>query len=243
MSLPYFSRIATSEFMDFLKIWPLYLAEFIGTFFLVFFGCGSIILAELNPDYAAAFIPIVWGATVSIMIYSVGHISGAHFNPAVTLAFTVIKKFPFKRVPGYLLAQILGAILASLFHFYIFGNQHSFGMTEASVALTPALLIEFLLGFSLMFVIVSVATDSRAVGEMAGLAIGTTVSLCAFVGGPMTGASMNPARSIAPALISGNFYNLWIYLIIPIISTAVGAFVYDTIRCHKSVNDSKHGCC
>lgn len=201
------------------------------------------VLAELNPSYNGGFIPVVWGGAVSIMIYAVGHISGAHFNPAVTLAFWSIKRFPSKRVLGYLLFQIGGGLLASAIHLIIWGGNHGFGGTEVSITISRAFLVEIILSFSLMFVIVSVATDSRAVGELAGIAIGSTVALCAFVGGPLTNASMNPARSIAPAILSGNYANLWLYILAPIVGTVLGAKVYEWIRCHKHSPEDSHGCC
>ncbi|MFT6069688.1 MAG: aquaporin NIP [Bacteriovoracaceae bacterium] len=222
---------------------PQYVAEFIGTFFLVFFGCGSMILGELYPTYDSGFIPVIWGGSVAMMIYAVGHISGAHFNPAVTLAFWSVKRFPAKRVPGYLISQILGGLLASLVHLVIFGASSKFGATELSLSLSGGIIVEVILSFALMFVIISVATDSRAVGEMAGIAIGTTVALCAFVGGPLTNASMNPARSIAPAIMSGNYTNLWVFIVAPILGAVLGAKIYEWIRCHKDNDLDSHGCC
>lgn len=220
-----------------------YIAEFIGTFFLIFFGSGSMILSELVPGYNGAFVPIIWGGTVSIMIYAVGHISGAHFNPAVTLAFWSIKRLPARRVAGYIVAQFLGAITASLSHLVIWGQGHSFGATALSVGVGVGVGVEFILSFALMFVIVSVATDSRAVGELAGIAIGSTVALCSFVGGPLTNASMNPARTLGPAVISGQFADLWLYLIIPVVGTIVGAHVYQLIKCDDGESGKGHGCC
>lgn len=222
---------------------PQYIAELIGTFFLVFFGCGSMVLAQLNQSYNGSLVPFVWGGAVSIMIYAVGHISGAHFNPAVTIAFWSVKRFPGKRVAGYLIAQISGAILGSIVHGIIWGMDHGFGATEISISLSGAFIVEVILSFALMFVIISVATDSRAVGELAGIAIGTTVALCAFVGGPLTNASMNPARSIGPAILSGNFGLILLYISAPIIGAILGAKVYEWIRCHKDGEDKKHGCC
>lgn len=225
--------------------WSQYIAEFIGTFFLVFMGCGSIILFQLNNSDLPAFaIPIIFGGIVSVMIYAVGHISGAHFNPAVTIAFSVTRKFPLKKVPGYLIAQFLGAILASGLHKWIwFEEYHDFGATFSQLPLGMHMGVEFVLSFLLMFVIISVATDTRAVGEMAGIAIGSTVTLCAFVGGPLTGASMNPARSFGPALWLFQFEQYWIYLLVPVIGAICGAWVYEKIRCNISDGDSKHGCC
>ncbi len=221
----------------------LYLAELIGTFFMVFFGCGSMILAELNPDYSGGFIPVIWGGVVSIMIYSVGHLSGAHFNPAVTISFWIAKKISFQRVGFYILFQVIGALLASLSHFIIWGGEHSFGATSFESNIGLAIFVEFLLSFILMFVITSVATDSRAVGEFAGIAIGSTVGLCAFVGGPLTKASMNPARSIAPAIFSGELTQLWIYIITPVIGAIMGALVYQFISCPSNPSEDTHGCC
>jgi len=228
---------------------PQYVAEFIGTFFLVFFGCGSMVLAETLPGYNGSLVPIIWGGAVSIMIYAVGHLSGAHFNPAVTIAFWVSKRFPAKRLAGYIISQILGALAASLIHAVIWGMNHKFGGTEVSITMSGGFLVEIILSFVLMFVIISVATDSRAVGELAGIAIGTSVALCAFVGGPLTNASMNPARSIGPAILSGNYNQLWLYIIAPIVGTILGALTYEWIRCNRqessdsNKSEDTYGCC
>ena len=223
---------------------PLYLAELIGSFFLVFFGCGSVVLAEVSQyEFESSFIPLVFGGVVSVMIYSVGHISGAHFNPAVTIAFWSIKRFPLNRVLGYISAQVIGAILASSIHLLIFGNEHSFGVTEINLTLLGSVIVEFILSFLLMFVITSVATDSRAVGEMAGMAVGLTVALGAFFGGPLTGASMNPARSLGPAIVSGNLNLIILYLFVPILGAVLGARVYEWIRCQRGIESDSQGCC
>jgi aquaporin NIP len=223
-----------------------YIAEFIGSFFLIFFGCGSMVLAELDTSYNGSLVPFIWGGAVSIMIYAVGHISGAHFNPAVTIAFWSVKRFPGSRVLGYITAQVLGALLASFTHKIIWEGTHQFGATaiDPSITLMGGMLVEFILSYVLMFVIISVATDSRAIGEMAGIAIGTTVALCAFVGGPLTNASMNPARSIAPSIMSGNFHQLWVYILVPIVGAFLGAKSYEWIRCNRLEKpDDGHGCC
>ncbi len=221
-----------------------YIAEFIGTFFLVFFGCGTIILAQTQPDSVHGFsIPLVFGGTVSVMIYAVGHISGAHFNPAVTLAFWSVRKFPTFRIPGYLLSQFSGAIVASALHWVILGRGgHQFGVSGFELSLGAGLSLEVILSFCLMFVIVAVATDSRAVGELAGIAIGTTVSVCAYFGGPLTGASMNPARSLGPALLNGDLSQMWVYCLGPLLGTVLAAFIYQRIKC-PSGRGGDHGCC
>lgn len=221
-----------------------YISEGIGTFFMVLFGCGAIIQAELNPYNLSGFIiSLSFGVVVAIMIYSTGHISGAHFNPAVTLAFYANKKFPANKLLGYISFQLLGAILASMIHYFLFGSHHSFGTTSSHLPMLGLVLTEFLISFLLMFVITAVATDSRAVGELAGLAIGATVFLAALIAGPLTGASMNPARSIAPSLFSGNFANLGFYILIPVLGTIAGALTYEKIKCIDKDPSKDHGCC
>jgi aquaporin NIP len=219
------------------------LAEFIGTYALVFFGCGSIMIAErfagAMPTYV---IPLIFGAVVATMIYTVGHISGAHFNPAVTLAFAVTRHFPIQQVVPYWLAQFLGGIAAVAILAAIMPAGHSYGATVPSINTGAAFIWEVILSAFLMFVIIAVATDTRAEGVMAGIAIGTIVAFCAFIGGPLTGASMNPARSLAPALFQGTSGMLWIYLTAPFLGATIGAVIYQTIRCNTPATDAK-GCC
>ena len=226
------------------NLWPLFISEFIGTFFMVLFGCGAIILSELDPNFPGEFIPVIFGGVVSVMIYAVGHISGAHFNPAVTIAFWSVGRFPGNRVLGYISFQCLGALAASLVHQLIFSSIHGFGKTVVTTSIGAGFLVEILITFCLMFVIISVATDSRAVGELAGIAIGSTVAVCAFFGGPLTGASMNPARSLGPSLLSMDFSFLWVYLTATVIGAVGGAKIYEWIRCQKEEgSEDTHGCC
>ena len=208
----------------------LYLAEFIGTFFMIFLGCGAIIQAQLDPAaFNADLIAIAFGGTVAAMIYATGHVSGAHFNPAVSIAFCITGKLKRQHLPGYILSQILAAFSASLLHSFLWPQQgHNFGITSTELTLLQAAIIEFLITFMLMFVIYSVATDEKAEGKFAGLAIGLTVTLLAWVFGPMTGASMNPARSIGPALMAGDFGFLWLYVIFPILGASSAALFYET---------------
>lgn len=225
------------------KCVPKYLAEFVGTFGLVFFGCGSIMVAARFPEAIPAdAIPLIFGAVVAAMIYTVGHISGAHFNPAVTLAFAITRHFPLRQVIPYWLAQFLGGIAAIAVLSSILPAGDAYGATLPAISLGKAFAWEVLLSAFLMFVIIAVATDTRAVGVMAGIAIGTIVALCAYVGGPITGASMNPARSLAPALFQGTTGVLWLYLSAPFIGTALGAMIYQKIRCGEDTNGAK-GCC
>jgi MIP family channel proteins len=175
-------------------------------------------------------IAVVFGLIVAVMIYAVGHISGAHFNPAVTLAFAVARHFPFEEVLAYWTAQFVGAFSALSILKMILPIGKSYGATVPSVAVLQALSWEIILTFFLMFVIVAVATDTRAVGTMAGAAIGGTVMLLAWVGGPITGASMNPARSLAPAVFEGQLGVMWIYIIGPCLGAVVAALLYEAIR-------------
>jgi aquaporin NIP len=207
------------------------LAEFIGTFALVFAGCGAAMVSERFPGTVApGAVPVVFGLVVAAMIYAVGHISGAHFNPAVTLAFAVGKHFPRRQLLGYWAAQFLGALAACGMLVLLLPDGVSFGATVPRVSAWQALGWEILLSFFLMFVIISVATDTRAVGTMAGAAIGATVMLAAFVGGPVTGASMNPARSLAPALFERQWVSLWVYFLGPGIGAVAAALVYNYLR-------------
>jgi len=220
------------------------LAEYIGTFALVFAGCGSIMISDQFPeDLPRQQIPLVFGLIVSAMIYSLGHISGAHFNPAVTVAFAVARHFPAKDVLGYVTAQVLGAFSAILLLILILPYGQTFGETLPVIHHLQAFLWECILSFFLMFVIISVATDTRAVGVMAGVAIGATVTLCAMIGGPLTGASMNPARSIAPGVLHQEWGSLWIYLIAPFLGAIGGALTYEAIRCHNEKDRKPKGCC
>lgn len=218
-------------------------AEAIGTFGLVFAGCGSVMIIERFPgSLSPSLVPIVFGLIVAVMIYAVGHISGAHFNPAVTLAFAVARHFPKKEVMAYWIAQLAGAIAAIALLMILLPPGTQYGATVPNISLFQALGWETVLTFFLMFVIIAVATDTRAVGTMAGAAIGGTVMVCAFVGGPVTGASMNPARSIAPALFAGDLSAIWIYILGPFAGAILAAMTYEWIRCMPAEKDSK-GCC
>ena len=222
------------------------MAEGIGTFALVFAGCGAIMVAERFPgSIPPVAIPMVFGLVIACMIYAVGHISGAHFNPAVTLAFAVARHFPLRSVFTYWFAQVLGGITAISLLTLLLPAGEGFGATLPQVPLWQALGWEIVLSFFLMFVIIAVATDTRAVGIMAGAAIGGTVAFAAFVGGPISGASMNPARSLAPALFAGELNTYWLYVVGPCIGTSLAALTYEFIRCEVKgdTGNAEHGCC
>lgn len=220
------------------------IAEFIGTFAMVFAGCGAIMVHSLYPDaLPAVAIAPVFGLAVAAMIYATGHISGAHFNPAVTLAFAIVKRFSWKEIPAYWAAQCLASLAAVSLLAAILPDAGTYGATLPSLPLLQSFIWEAVLTFFLMFVIIAVATDGRAVGIMAGAAIGATVILAAFVGGPLTGASMNPARSLGPALVSGELTHLWLYLLAPAIGAVTAALVYEAIRCEPNQPKTKAGGC
>jgi len=203
------------------------LAEGIGTFTLVFAGTGAVIIdATTNGAVTHVGIGLTLGLVIFVMISAVGHISGAHFNPAVTLAFAAARHFPWSRVVPYLLAQCGGAVLASLLLRSMFGTVAHLGATLPHGSDGQSLLLETVLTFFLMFVITAVATDTRAVTQTAALAIGGTIGLEALFAGPISGASMNPARSLAPALVSGTGASLWLYLVGPVLGAIAGAWMY-----------------
>lgn len=195
-----------------------YISEFIGTFAMIFCGTGAMTINEVTGgDVTHVGIAMTWGLIVMAMIYAFGETSGAHFNPAVSIAFAYAKKFSWREVPKYILAQVLGAFSASLILWFLFPSSEILGATIPTVDVWRAFVLEFLLTFFLMVVIINVSTGSKEIGAVAGIAIGAVVLLEAMFAGPITNASMNPARSIAPAFVSGNLQHLWMYIIAPIL--------------------------
>ena len=173
---------------------------------------------------------ITFGLVIMAMIYAVGHVSGAHFNPAVTISFALTRHFPPRHVPLYWGAQLAGALIAAAILRGSLGNIAHVGATYPSGSDSQAFLWEAVLSFFLMFVIMAVATDTRAVGEAAAIAVGGTVGLDAMFGGPITGASMNPARSLGPGIIAGDLHAIWIYLLAPVVGAALAALAYTFLR-------------
>jgi MIP family channel proteins len=205
-------------------------AEALGTFALVFAGCGAIVVDAKTEALGHLGVAIAFGLVIMAMIYALGHVSGAHFNPAVTFAFALTRHFPWVRVIAYWAAQLVGALLAAALLRGSLGNVAHVGATLPSGGSGQAFLWELVLSFLLMFVIMAVATDTRAVGEAAAIAIGGTIALDALFGGPITGASMNPARSLGPALVAGDLHAIWVYLLAPVVGTSLAALTYLFIR-------------
>jgi aquaporin NIP len=213
-------------------LWRRAAAEGLAAFALVFAGCGAII-ADAGYDGALGTVGVglVFGLVIMVMVYAAGHLSGAHINPAVTLAFTMTRHFPAREAAAYIAAQLAGAVAGALALLAVWPDAPAnLGATLPSVGAGSALVYELLMTAFLMFVIMAVATDTRAVGAAAAIAIGGVIGLDALFGGPVTGASMNPARSFGPALASGEWTDFWVYLVGPVAGAGLGALAYQLVR-------------
>lgn len=200
-----------------------YVSEYIGTFALVFAGTGAIIINDVSGGVITHLgVALVFGLIVMTMIYALGEISGAHFNPAVSFGFWLAKRLPFKELPLFVISQVLGAVTASLLLKTIFPQHKTLGATLPNIVSSGGgFVVETILTFFLMLVIINVSEDAKEKGLMAGVAIGGMVALEAIFAGPITGASMNPVRSLAPAIVAGHFDFLWIYLTAPFLGSAI----------------------
>ena len=205
-------------------------AEAIGTFALVFAGAGAVMVDAKTHALGHVGVAITFGLVIMAMIYAVGHVSGAHFNAAVTFAFALTRHFPWRRALGYWIAQLVGAVTAAALLRGSLGNVAHAGATVPSGSQGQSFLWELVMSAFLMFVILAVATDTRAVGEAAAIAIGGTIGLDAMFGGPISGASMNPMRSLGPALVSGDLHALWLYIVAPVAGASVGGLAYQFVR-------------
>jgi MIP family channel proteins len=207
-------------------------AEGLAAFGLVFAGCGAIVAdTQRHSALGAVGIALTFGLVIMVMVYATGHLSGAHINPAVTTAFTLTRHFPARDAAAYVAAQCAGAVIAALLLLAVWPSEPaSLGATLPTVGAGSALAYEAVLTAILMFVIMAVATDTRAVGAAAAIAIGGAVGLDALFGGPVTGASMNPARSLGPALASGQWQDFWIYVLGPLAGAILGALAYQAVR-------------
>ncbi len=208
-----------------------YIVEFIGTFFLVFVGCGAMVIdSHVGGSISHVGVAMSWGLIVMVLIYSIGDISGAHINPAVTIGFWIAKRFSIKEVLPYIVAQLIGALAASFALKYLFPLDETLGASLPSGTWQQSFIFETILTFLLMFVILNVSTGAKEKGIMAGAAIGATVGMEAMFAGPICGASMNPARSIGPAVASGHTEYLWAYIVATILGAALAVLVFKLTR-------------
>lgn len=213
-------------------------AEAIGTFALVFAGCGAIMVDARTGQLGHVGVAITFGLVIMFGIYAVGHISGAHFNAAVTFAFALTRHFPWRRAVAYWGAQLVGAVAAAALLRASLGTVAHVGATVPSGSSGQSFVWELVMSAFLMFVILAVATDTRAVGEAAAIAIGGTIGLDAMFGGPISGASMNPMRSLGPGLVSGELHAIWVYLLAPVVGAAVGGLAYQFVRAERAAPDA-----
>jgi aquaporin Z len=213
-----------------------YISEFLGTFCLVFAGTGAIVINETSGGVIShAGIAITFGLVVMAMIYTFGDISGAHLNPAVTCGFVAARRMPIREAAGYIVSQIAGAIAASALMRFLFPQNASLGMTLPAGSAMQSFVLELILTAILMLVILNVSTGAKEKGITAGIAIGGVIALEAMFAGPICGASMNPARSLGPALIANNFSFLWIYLLAPVAGALLAVPLCICVR--------EKGCC
>lgn len=212
------------------------LAEFLGTFALVFAGTGAIVINQVSGGAIThAGIALTFGLIVLAMIYTFGDVSGAHLNPAVTTAFAVAGRFPWSAVPGYVSAQVMGAFAASGLLRVLFTTHETLGATLPAGSASQSLVLEIVLTAILMLTILSVSTGAKEKGVTAGIAIGAVIALEAMFAGPICGASMNPVRSISPAVVSGHLEHLWVYLVGPVVGAMLAVPLCIGVR--------EGGCC
>jgi aquaporin Z len=218
-----------------------YIAELIGTFALVFCGTGAIVINQQSGGAIThAGIAITFGLIVMSMIYALGNISGAHLNPAVSIAFAIGRRFPAKQVLPYIISQFIGATLASMTLRGLFPTNELLGATLPADTAMQSFILEFILTFFLMLVIVNVANGSKEQGMFAGLAIGAVVALEAMFAGPICGASMNPARSFAPAIVSGHLEHLWLYLTAPVAGAILAIPIWKYLTSNIKTNSDEN---
>lgn len=213
-----------------------YLSEVIGTFILIFAGTGCVVVnQQMGGALGLPGIAAVWGFVIIAMIYAFGDISGTHLNPAVTVAFAVDKRFEWKEVPAYLGSQLAGALGASFLLHFLFPESKTLGITQPSGSDLQAFIMELVMTFILMMVILRVSVGAKEKGITAGIAIGGTVWFLVLFGGPVCGTGLNPTRSIAPAIVAGNFHSLWLYIVAPFAGALGAVFVHKVLHSENAL--------
>ncbi|XP_019169023.1 PREDICTED: aquaporin NIP1-1-like [Ipomoea nil] len=228
---------SAAGYSDFMRFMQKLIAEFMGTYLLLFAGFAALLT---NKDLSLPVTAMLWGMDVMIMLYTVGHLSGAHFNPAVTLAFASCKRFPWRHVPAYIIAQVLAATLATGTVRLMFSAEedHFLGTVPAGSDM-QSLILEFLITFYLMFAVSGVATDKRGVSEFTGLSVGAVIAINSIIAGPISGASMNPARTLGPAIISNRYKSIWVYMLGPTAGATAGVWFYNAVRLQDKPSDEE----
>ncbi|OIK10753.1 aquaporin [Bacillus sp. MUM 116] len=206
------------------------IAEFLGTYFLVFAGTGAVVIDNVTKSLTHVGIALTFGLVVMALIYTFGHISGAHFNPAVTIGFLIHGDISQREATNYIITQLIAGVAASTTLLCLFDNVASLGATLPRGSWGQSFILEFILTFFLMMVIFGSAIHGKAVKSFAGIAIGATVGLEAMFAGPICGASMNPARSIGPAIVSGTTQYLWVYILATILGASCAAIIYKILH-------------
>jgi aquaporin Z len=221
-----------------------YIAEVFGSFALVFAGTGAIVINDVSGGVVTHVgIALTFGLVVLAMIYALGEVSGAHLNPAVTVGFLLARRFSARRVLPYLASQCVGAILASGLLHFLFPSNATLGATLPAGTAAQSFILELVLTLLLMFVILSVSTGAKEKGITAGVAVGAVIAFEAMFAGPISGASMNPARSLAPALVSGHLGNLWIYLTAPVLGAAAAVLTCRCVHASPCCSAQSEGAC
>ncbi|WP_026575498.1 aquaporin [Bacillus sp. UNC438CL73TsuS30] len=206
------------------------ISEFLGTYFLVFAGTGAVVIDDITKSLTHVGVALTFGLVVMALIFAFGHLSGAHFNPAVTIAFLIHGDINKWEAINYIIIQIIAGIAASATLLGLFGNVATLGTTIPRGSWEQSFILELILTFFLMMVIFGSAVHGKAVKSFAGIAIGATVGLEAMFAGPICGASMNPARSIGPALVSGTTQHLWVYIVATIVGASIAAVIYKQLH-------------
>ncbi len=211
-----------------------YITELLGTFILLFVGTGAVVVnQQTNGALGLPGIAAVWGFVIIALIYALGDISGTHINPAVTVAFAADKRFEWKEVPAFLVAQLLGALAASGLLHFLFPDNKTLGITQPAGSEMQSFILEVVMTFILMLIILRVSSGAKEKGITAGIAIGGTVWFLVLFGGPISGTSLNPTRSLAPALVTGNFQSLWVYLTAPFAGALLAVLVHKVIHAEE----------